>query len=160
MVGGPGWGFTVLPSRGHTCPHPRPPQFILSFTGHPSEISEAEHVGTWAEGAQILPCSSHLSALDLGDVPGERGTGWKRTGWRCGGTHPVSGTPQHPGFSRLTGLSPGRLSDDQYRPQAPWWAFNKAYSDFLFMFPPNLHSQLEIINTAMQRVHSCQHRSD
>lgn len=26
-------------------------------------------MGTWAEGAQILPCSLHLNALDLGDAP-------------------------------------------------------------------------------------------
>lgn len=55
-------------------------------------------MGTWAEGAQILPCSPHLSALDLGDAPGERELDGSRQAGGVGEhTPPVSRTPQHPG---------------------------------------------------------------
>lgn len=73
-----------------------------------------------------------------------------------GSTPPhVSRTPQH--LEVLLGWQDIYLlaasPDDQYGPHGtPGGLSNETYSDFLFMFPPNLHCQLEIINTVMQSV--------
>lgn len=55
MDGGAPWmGLLPCAALLEDTPTPRPSSSYLA--GHPSEISEAEHMGTWSEGEQVLPC--------------------------------------------------------------------------------------------------------
>ena len=91
--GGAPW-MGLLPCAallGHT-PTPRPSSSYLA--GHPSEIPEAEHMGTWSEGEQVLPCSPSPERAGFGRLTQGKRAGCKHTGWSCwGAQHPMSLEP-------------------------------------------------------------------
>lgn len=70
-AGGVPW-LGLLPRAALLGDTPTPCPSSSYLAGHPSEISEAEHMGTWSEGEQIFPVPLHLNMLDLGDAPSER----------------------------------------------------------------------------------------